>query len=146
VKQFTDYTVLDGVHLIGERTQGENIADLGGLKIAYAAAPEGARRQAREAARRKIDGFTPEQRFFISFASVWRARHPARDPSPAVEHRPPLAVRVPVQRAAVQPGRVCGRLRRAGGGPDAPPRGGPGDHLVMPVRRDERRSPAGACS
>jgi len=69
VKQFSDYTVLDGVHLIGERTQGENIADLGGLKIAYAALQKALVGKSRA----KIDGFTPEQRFFISFASIWRA-------------------------------------------------------------------------
>jgi putative endopeptidase len=68
VKQFSAYTVLDGVHLIGERTQGENIADLGGLKIAYAALEKDLEGQPRD----KIDGFTPEQRFFLSFASVWR--------------------------------------------------------------------------
>ena len=67
VKQFSDYTVLDGVHLIGERTQGENIADLGGLKIAYAALERALAGKPRP----KIDGFTPEQRFFLSFASVW---------------------------------------------------------------------------
>ena len=68
VKQFSDYTVLDGVHLIGERTQGENIADLGGIKIAYAALQKALAGKPRD----KIDGFTPEQRFFISFASIWR--------------------------------------------------------------------------
>jgi putative endopeptidase len=67
IKQFSGYTVLDGVHLIGERTQGENIADLGGLKIAYAALQKALVGQPRD----KIDGFTPEQRFFISYASVW---------------------------------------------------------------------------
>jgi putative endopeptidase len=67
VRQFSGYTVLDGVHLIGERTQGENIADLGGLKIAYAALQKALVGQSRA----KIDGFTPEQRFFISYASVW---------------------------------------------------------------------------
>ncbi|HEY1848150.1 MAG TPA: M13 family metallopeptidase [Opitutaceae bacterium] len=67
VKQFDGYTVLDGVHLIGERTQGENIADLGGLKIAYAALQRALAGKPRPA----IDGFTPEQRFFLSYASVW---------------------------------------------------------------------------
>jgi predicted metalloendopeptidase len=67
VKQFDGYTVLDGVHLIGERTQGENIADLGGLKIAFAAMQKALVGQSRA----KIDGFTPEQRFFISYSSVW---------------------------------------------------------------------------
>ncbi len=68
VEQFSGYTVLDGVHLIGERTQGENIADLGGLKIAYTALEKDLEGKSRE----PIDGFTPEQRFFLSFASVWR--------------------------------------------------------------------------
>jgi putative endopeptidase len=68
VKQFSDYTVLDGVHLKGELTQGENIADLGGIKVAY-----GALQQALAGKRyAKIDGFTPEQRFFLSYANVWR--------------------------------------------------------------------------
>jgi putative endopeptidase len=68
VKQFSGYVVLDGLHLIGERTQGENIADLGGIKIAYAALEKDLEGKPRD----KIDGFTPEQRFFLSFASVWR--------------------------------------------------------------------------
>jgi putative endopeptidase len=67
VKQFDGYTVLDGVHLIGARTQGENIADLGGLKIAYAALQKALAGKPHEA----IDGFTPEQRFFLSYASNW---------------------------------------------------------------------------
>jgi putative endopeptidase len=67
VKQFSSYTVLDGLHLIGERTQGENIADLGGIKIAYAALEKALEGKARD----PIDGFTPEQRFFISYASNW---------------------------------------------------------------------------
>ena len=67
VAQFSGYTVLDGVHVIGERTQGENIADLGGVRIAYAALQKALAGRPRE----KVDGYTPEQRFFISFASVW---------------------------------------------------------------------------
>jgi putative endopeptidase len=68
VKQFSGYVVLDGLHLISERTQGKNIADMGGIKIAYAALEKDLEGKPRD----KIDGFTPEQRFFLSFASVWR--------------------------------------------------------------------------
>ncbi len=68
VKQYSAYTVLDGLHLNGQLTQGENIADLGGVKIAYAALQKALVGQSRE----KIDSFTPEQRFFISWAAKWR--------------------------------------------------------------------------
>jgi len=68
VKQFADYTVLDGLHINGELTQGENIADLGGVRVTFAALQKALVGQSRE----KIDGFTPEQRFFISWAAKWR--------------------------------------------------------------------------
>jgi predicted metalloendopeptidase len=68
VKQYSDYTVLDGVHLKGELTQGENIADLGGVKIAYYALQKALTDKPRD----PINGFTPEQRFFLSYASLWR--------------------------------------------------------------------------
>jgi len=68
VKQFNDYTVVGGVHVFGERTQGENIADLGGLKIAFAALEHDLQGKPRPL----VDGFTPEQRFFVSYASSWR--------------------------------------------------------------------------
>jgi predicted metalloendopeptidase len=67
VRQFSAYTVLDGVHLIGERTQGENIADLGGLKIAYGALERALTGRPRPL----LGGFTPEQRFFLSYAIIW---------------------------------------------------------------------------
>ena len=69
VKEFDNYTVLDGLHVIGLRTEGENIADLGGLKIAYVAFEKTMVGKPRT----PIDGFTPEQRFFLSFASYYRA-------------------------------------------------------------------------
>ncbi|XZF16049.1 M13 family metallopeptidase [Chitinophagaceae bacterium MMS25-I14] len=69
VKQFNDYTVLDSVHVNGELTLGENLADLGGLAIAYEAFKKTKEGQSTE----KIDGFTPDQRFFLSWAQVWRA-------------------------------------------------------------------------
>jgi putative endopeptidase len=69
VKQFDSYTVLDTVHLNGELTLGENLADLGGLAIAYEAFHKTKQANSQE----KIDGFTPDQRFFLSWAQVWRA-------------------------------------------------------------------------
>jgi predicted metalloendopeptidase len=67
VKQYAGYVAIDDLHLNGELTQGENIADLGGLKISYAALQKALGKGTRET----IDGFTPEQRFFLSWATVW---------------------------------------------------------------------------
>ncbi len=55
----------------GELTQGENIADLGGLKIAYDAFQKALAAKP-GAAGIKIDGFTPAQRFYLGYAQVWR--------------------------------------------------------------------------
>src|SRR5487761_4218 len=62
---------LPGVHVNGELTLGENIADFGGVSIAYEAFQ---RRLSQEPKKRqeKIDGLTPEQRFFIAWAQIWR--------------------------------------------------------------------------
>jgi putative endopeptidase len=68
VKQFDDYTVLDTIHVNGKLTLGENIGDLGGLNVAYEAfkmTPQGM-------STKKIDGFAPDQRFFLAWAQVWR--------------------------------------------------------------------------
>ncbi len=72
VAQFSGYEPLPGMHVNGELTQGENIADLGGSKIAFFALEKALDRQGPEARAKKIDGFTPEQRFFLSWAQVWR--------------------------------------------------------------------------
>jgi len=69
VKQYSEYEPLPGVHVNGELTQGENIADIGGVKIAYAALQKALAGKPQE----KIDGFTPEQRFFLGFAQIWRS-------------------------------------------------------------------------
>ena len=67
VKLFDEFE-LRGNHIDGERTLDENIADLGGLNVAW-----DAYQMTDEAkAGKSIDGFTPAQRFFISYASVWR--------------------------------------------------------------------------
>jgi putative endopeptidase len=68
VDQYSSYEVLPGVHVNGELTLGENIADLGGVTLAY----EALERSLVGKERKLIDGFTPEQRFFISWAQVWR--------------------------------------------------------------------------
>jgi putative endopeptidase len=65
-KQFSSYTVLDTLHLNGRLTLGENIADLGGLAIAYAAM-----QKAYGGKKDRVGGFTPEQRFFLGWARVW---------------------------------------------------------------------------
>jgi len=57
------------LHVNGELTQGENIADIGGVKIAYAALQKALAGKPPQ----KIDGFTPEQRFFLGFAQIWRS-------------------------------------------------------------------------
>jgi putative endopeptidase len=67
--QFSGYTVLDSIHVNGRLTLGENIADLGGLSVAYAALEKALAEKGRPGL---IDGFTPEQRFFLAWAQIWR--------------------------------------------------------------------------
>jgi putative endopeptidase len=70
VDQFNAYTVVDSTtHVNGKLTLGENIGDLGGLKIAYVAMQKSMAQKGRQP---NIDGFTPEQRFFLGWAQVWR--------------------------------------------------------------------------
>jgi putative endopeptidase len=70
VKQYDAYEALPGAHVNGALTLGENIADIGGLSIAFEALQ---RRLARAPGHRKLlDGLTPEQRFFVSYAQIWR--------------------------------------------------------------------------
>jgi len=67
IKQFDSYEVEPGLHQNGKLVLGESIGDLGGLAIAYAAYEKSI-----EGNRPKdIDGFTPEQRFFLGWAQVW---------------------------------------------------------------------------
>ncbi len=68
VHQFSGYSIASGQHVNGELTQGENIADLGGVKIAYAALEKALEGKPRTL----IDGYTEEQRFFFSYALIWR--------------------------------------------------------------------------
>ena len=70
VDEYNAFEALPGLHVNGKLTLGENLADLGGIHIAYEALQ---RALAKDPSRRRtIAGFTPEQRFFISFAQIWR--------------------------------------------------------------------------
>lgn len=73
VDQYGSYEPLPGKKVNGRLTLGENIADLGGITIAYEALQ---RALIRDPSKRKnIDGFTPEQRFFLSLAQLWRVNY-----------------------------------------------------------------------
>lgn len=67
VDRFNEIIVLDTVHANGELSLGENIADFGGLVISYDAMQKAMDGKKVE----KIDGFTPEQRFYLAYAKVW---------------------------------------------------------------------------
>jgi putative endopeptidase len=74
VEQFDAYVPLPDhpdKHVNGRLTLGENIADLGGLNVAYDALQTALRDNPREASE-KIDGYTQDQRFFMNWARVWR--------------------------------------------------------------------------
>jgi putative endopeptidase len=68
VKQFNGYTVQDSLFVNGKLTLGENIGDLGGLNVAYEAFKMTKQGKSNE----MIDGFTPDQRFFLAWAQIWR--------------------------------------------------------------------------
>lgn len=67
---YNTFTVLDSLHINGRLTTGENMADIGGIAIAYDAFKM--TKQGKDTT--KIDGFTPDQRFFISVAQIWRSK------------------------------------------------------------------------
>lgn len=68
VEIFNNYTELDSLHVDGELTLGENIADLGGLSISYDAMQKAFNGKIPE----PIDGFTADQRFYLGYGQVWR--------------------------------------------------------------------------
>lgn len=70
IDQYNSFTVLDSVHIKGALTVGENTADIAGVAIAYDAFK--LTQQGQDTT--KLDGFTPDQRFFISVARIWRVK------------------------------------------------------------------------
>ena len=69
VEQFGNMVVMDSLKVNGKLTLGENIADNGGLNIAW----DAWQMTKNQMKSKNIDGFTPEQRFFLSYAQVWRS-------------------------------------------------------------------------
>ncbi|AKP50222.1 M13 family metallopeptidase [Cyclobacterium amurskyense] len=71
VAQYDQYEPIEGLKVKGQLTLGENIGDLGGVLVAY----DGLQKHLEEHGDPgKIDGFTPSQRFFLSWATVWRTK------------------------------------------------------------------------
>jgi len=68
VNQFNGFEVEPGLHQKGELVVGESVADLGGLTVAYAAYQKSLQGKPRP---KNINGFTPEQRFFLGWAQIW---------------------------------------------------------------------------
>ena len=71
-EQFSAYEPLEEVFVNGDFTMGENIGDLGGINVAYSGLQ---RYYAQNGRPENIDGFTPEQRFFMSWATIWRIKY-----------------------------------------------------------------------
>ena len=72
VKQFDQFEPLPGVHIKGQQTLGENLGDLGGLEVAYAAYR---RYVAEHGEPPVIGGLTGDQRFFIAYAYSWETKY-----------------------------------------------------------------------
>ena len=68
---YSTFEIIPGVKVNGKLTLGENIADLGGISIAYDALQRYLKRNPSE--NREIEGFTPEQRFFIAWSQIWKS-------------------------------------------------------------------------
>jgi putative endopeptidase len=71
VGQYNSFTMFGNMHVNGELTLGENLADIGGINIAY----EAFKLTEQGKGNVKIDGLTPDQRFFMSFAQIWRIKN-----------------------------------------------------------------------
>ena len=68
VKQYDAFEVLPGLRINGKLTLGENIADIGGLRVSY----EAFKLAAKGKGTKPVGGLTPDQRFFVAFAQGWR--------------------------------------------------------------------------
>lgn len=73
VKQFSAYTPLEGIHVNGQLTLGENIGDMGGIAVAWAAWQQYAEERY-QGSPPVLDGYTGDERFFLGYAQLWRTQ------------------------------------------------------------------------
>jgi putative endopeptidase len=93
IRQGNAYEVLPGVHLNGQLSSGENLADIGGIMLGYRALQTHLKANPQED--RKIDGFTPRQRCFLAWSQLWAEKiqpellrqNAATDPHPPGAYR-----------------------------------------------------------
>ena len=126
--QYGEYVAVDDLHLNGRLMLGEeNTADNDGVKIAYLALMEAIRNQPRDL----IDGFTPEQQFFLGYAQIWcqnQTDQVARLLTQTDSHAPWKRAR---QRSGVELGTISAGVRVQGRGPHGPSERVP--HMVAVV-------------
>ena len=92
--QYSNYTIIDDIKINGKLTLGEDVADLGGLLLAYMAWKEDTKNQKLE----PIDGLTPEQRFFVGYGQSWCGQIRDETQAPARDRRSAFAGKIPHQR------------------------------------------------
>ena len=102
--QFDNFVTVDGLHVNGHLTLGEDIADLGGLKLAYLAFEKS---QIGHPKAKLIGGYTPEQRFFSGVCPDLASERPPRSPAPEPCDRPARPQQVPRAWSDFQPAGVC---------------------------------------
>ena len=113
--QYSAFSPLDSVYVNGKLTMGENLADFGGLTLAYSALAEELNSSTARARAQAIDGFTPEQRFFLAWAQVWRTNARPEYLRQQVITDPHSPGPVPHHRPAHEHARVLRGLRLQGG-------------------------------
>ena len=100
--QYAQYVVVDDVKINSKLTLGEDVADLGGLMLAYMAW----RDETQGKKLQPIEGLTPEQRFFVGYAQSWCSNERPENHADAGQGRSALADEIPHERYGVEPAGV----------------------------------------
>ena len=108
VKQFDGYEVQPGLFINGKLTLGENIGDFAGLTVSYYAFKKSLEGKPRPA---NIDGFTPEQRFFLGWAQVWAGKYTPEAERQQVAGNPHALPRWRVNGPLVEHAGICPGVR-----------------------------------